>query len=176
MNIRTERLLLTPLGPQYLLSTHEYASDINNTNYMINLPNASINETKEFLDTVHTEWQKENPSFYEFAILLNNKHIGAVCIYLEDDNATAELGWIINKTFWGNGYAVEAARAIMNFAIQKLKIKKFIAHCDSENISSYKVMNKLGLSLIDRSKGRKNRSSDEDREELMYSLEIKSYV
>ena len=40
--VHTERLLLVPLGPQYLISTHEYASDYENTKYMVNLPNADI--------------------------------------------------------------------------------------------------------------------------------------
>ncbi len=57
-------------------------------------------------------------------------------------------------------------------AIYELKVRKFIAHCDSENISSYRVMEKLGMFLTSKTKGRRNKFSDEDREELMYSLEI----
>lgn len=173
MNIHTKRLLLEPLGLQHLISTHKYASNFDNTKYMIHLPNTDISETESFLERVQAEWQKCNPQFYEFAILLDNEHIGAVSIYIENDNAEGELGWIISKEYWGNGYAAEAAGAIINFAIQELKVKKFIAHCDSENVSSFRVMEKLGFSLVERSKGRKNKSSNEDREELMYFLEFK---
>lgn len=172
MNRYTDRLKLVPLGLQYLISTHEYASDLDNTKYMIHLPNTDIMETKSFLDKVQAEWQKCNPSYYEFAVLLEEVHIGAISIYLNKDNAEGEIGWIISKKYWGNGYAVEAAREIINFAIRELKVGKFIAHCDSENISSYRVMEKLGFSLADKIKGRKNKSSSEDREELMYLLEI----
>lgn len=172
MNIHTERLLMVPLGPQYLKSTHEYASDFDNTKYMVHLPNTDIWETKNFLDRVQAEWEKCNPDYYEFAILFDEVHVGAVSIYINKDNAEGELGWIISKKYWGNGYAAEAAREIINFAIQELKVKKFIAHCDSENVSSYRVMDRLGMSLADKTKGRKNKSSIEDREELVYSLEI----
>nr|WP_308742730.1 GNAT family N-acetyltransferase [uncultured Anaerocolumna sp.] len=173
MNIHTKRLLLEPLGSRHLISTHKYASDFDNTKYMVYLPNTDIRETESFLERVQAEWEKYNPQFYEFAILLDNKHIGAVSIYINNENAEGELGWIICKEFWGNGYASEAAGAIINFAIQELKIRKFIAHCDSENVSSSRVMEKLGFSLVERANGRKNKSSDEDKEELMYSLEIK---
>ena len=172
MNIHTKRLLLVPLGPQYLISTHEYASDFDNTKYMMYLPNININETKSFLEGAQEEWQKFSPEFYEYAILLDREHIGAVSIYINKDNAEGELGWIINKKYWGNGYAKEAAKVIMNFAIQELKVRKFVAHCDSENISSSRVMEKLGMSLASKTQGRRNKSSNEDREELMYSLEI----
>ena len=172
MEIRSKRLLMVPLGPQFLLSTHEYASDLDNTRYMMYLPNEDIEMTQDFLDKVHAEWQKTNPSFYEFAILLGDIHIGAVSIYMNKDNYEGELGWIIHKEYWGNGYAVEAASSIIKFAIEKLHVKRLIAHCDSENISSYRVMEKLGMVLVHKSKGRKNKSSDEEREEFMYLLEI----
>lgn len=172
MKIHTKRLLMIPLGPEFLLSTHKYASDFDNTKYMIHLPNTDINETKSFLDRVYAEWQKYSPQFYEYAILMNNEHIGAVSIYIDKANGECELGWIISKEYWGNEYAVEAAREIMNFAIQKLKVKKFIAHCDSDNISSYRVMDKLGMSLVSKTRGRRNKFSDVESEELTYSLEI----
>lgn len=61
----------------------------------------------------------------------------------------------------------------MNFAVQELRVKKFVAHCDSENIGSYRVMEKLGMSLVSRIQGRRNKSSKDDRDKLMYLLEIK---
>nr|WP_312291524.1 GNAT family N-acetyltransferase [Clostridium chromiireducens] len=172
MNINTKRLLLVPLGPQYLISTHEYASDFDNTRYMKCLPSTTVSETKDFLERVQEEWQKASPQFYEYAILLDGQHIGAVSIYINKDNGEGNIGWIINKKYWRNGYAEEAAKGILNFAIQELGVRKFVAHCDSENIGSYRVMERLGMSLVSKMQGRRNKSSKEDREELTYSLEI----
>lgn len=172
MNLHTKRLLLVPLGPQYLISTHKYASDLDSTKYMEHLPNTDIRETENFLARVQAEWEKSNPAYYEFAILLNNEHIGAVSIYIDNDNMEGELGWILSKQYWGYGYAVEAAREIINVSVRKLNIRKFIAYCDSENNSSYRVMEKLGMKLCSKTHGRRNKNSNEDREELMYSLEI----
>lgn len=172
MNIHTERLLLAPLGLQYLMSTHKYSSDFDNTKYITCLPNDDISETKSFLERVQKEWQKLSPQFYEYAILLDGEHIGAVSIYINKDNEEWDIGWIIDKKYWGNGYAEEAAKGIMNFAIEELKVRKFVAHCDSENISSSRVMEKLGMSLVSKTQGRRNKLFSEDREELMYSFEI----
>lgn len=172
MEIRTNRLLLVPLGPQYLVSAHQYSSDIENTKYMVYLPDTDISETESFLNRVHDEWQKPAPMVYEFAILLEQEHIGAVGIDINEDNTEGELGWIINKNHWGKGYAVEAARELLDFVVRERNIRKFIAHCDSENIGSYRVMEKLGMKLVSRTWGRKNKGSDEEREELLYCLEI----
>lgn len=86
--------------------------------------------------------------------------------------AIGEIGWIISKKYWGKGYVTEAAKAIIEFAKNDLKLKKIIAHCDSENVASYKVMEKLGMSYVGRSWGRKNKASDEEREELEYTQEL----
>ncbi|SFR64542.1 GNAT family N-acetyltransferase [Anaeromicropila populeti] len=171
--ICTKRLILEPLGLQHLMSAHAYSGDIENTKYMMYLPNYSVEETKKFLVEAEAEWKKENPDYYEFAILLGGEHIGAVSIYLNQNRTEGELGWIIRKNYWGNGYVAEAAREILTFAKDELGIKRFIAHCDSENTGSYRVMEKLGMHLVSRTKGRKNKASEEEREELKYLLEIK---
>lgn len=170
MEIKTKRLVLTPLGMKYLQSTYEYASDIENTKYMQYLPDESIEEAIEFLESVDREWSKENPEFYEFAILKDEMHIGAIGIYLDENHMTGEFGWILNKKYWRQGYVSEAAEAILKFGVQELGLKHFIAHCDSENIASYKVMEKLGMHLVSCSGGRKNKSSDEDRKDCLYEL------
>jgi len=173
MLVKTERLQIVPLGLKYLQSTHAYSSDIENTRLMVYLPNADINETVRFLENVESEWKKERPGFYEFAILKDEEHIGAVSIYIIDEDYTVgEIGWIISKEHWGKGYATEAARAMIDFARNELKLKRIIAHCDSENVASYKVMEKLGMSFISKTGGRRNRSSDEERQELLYQLEL----
>lgn len=167
--ITTNRLVLRPLTLDDLYTTHEYAGDVSNTKYMIYLPNDTIQETADFLHRVAAEWSKESPSFYEFAVILGEKHIGAVSISLDESKQVGELGWIINKTYQGNGYATEAAKAVMDFAINSLKVNKIVAHCDYRNIPSCKVMCKLGLSLERNDGLRRYKGSDEDVKEFMYS-------
>lgn len=97
----------------YLESTHEYASDPENTRYMTFLPNDNINQTMEYIKGAEEEFRKTNPSFYEMAVLWNNTHIGAVSLYLDKTGKEAEFGWMINKKYHGRGFATEAAKALM---------------------------------------------------------------
>lgn len=54
--IITERLELKPMCMDYLESTHEYASDSENTRYMTFLPNDNINlGVEHFIATCDTE-------------------------------------------------------------------------------------------------------------------------
>jgi len=45
---------------------------------MIHFPHKSIEEIHSFLEVVSAEWQKKEPSYYEFAIVYDSVHIGAV--------------------------------------------------------------------------------------------------
>lgn len=186
MHLITKRLILRPIGIQYLQTAHEYSSDPENTNYMIFLPNESIEETEEFLKKMEAEWQKEEQTFYEFAIIKSEKHIGSIGLeWVTDDSAvspknyynvqkqdqtTMEFGWILHKNYWGQGIVTEAAQALLEFGNKELGARHFIAHCDSENRGSYKVMEKLGMQRTACYGGRKNRASEEERREFLYEL------
>lgn len=170
--IRTERLTLRPLEMSDLETTHQYARDIDNTQFMIFLPNRTIQETNQFLQRVVDEWRKDVPSFYEFAIIHQTKHIGAVSVWLDESGQEGELGWILHKAHQGKGYASEAARAILDFAVHRLKVKKVVAHCDARNLPSCRVMQKIGLSLERDDGVRRYKDSEEEVPELMYSFVV----
>lgn len=164
----TERLTLRPLTTRDLLTTHSYASDAELTKYMMHLPNRSVVDTRDFLLSAEAEWQKPRPSFYEFAVCLRGEHIGAVSLYLNDNSG--EIGWILNKSFQNNGYCIEAARRVVDFA-RSLKLKKLVAHCDTRNAASRRVMEKLEMKYV-RAQSRKYPDERGLAEEYLYELEL----
>lgn len=172
MTLTTPRLTLEPLGTKHLNSTHEYASDPELTRLMVFLPVKDIAETERHLRKCEAEAAKERPGFYEMAVMLDGRHIGSVSAYLEENGSAWELGWIMARGAHGHGYAGEAAKALMEFCRETSGIRRFIAHCDSENAASQRVMEKLGFRFSKESSGRKNRGSDEIRREKLFVLEM----
>ena len=171
-SIKTDRLVLKPNCTDYLESTHEYASDLENTKYMVFLPKDSVEETLEFLQGAEAEFLKAQPSFYEMAVFYNDVHIGAVSLYLNETKDSGELGWILNKRYHGHGFATEAAKALLDYASKELGVMYFTAHCDAENAASANVMKKLGMKLKEVHGGRKNKQSDEERRECTFELNL----
>ena len=146
LELHTSRLTLRPLSTSDLSTTHKYASDLDITKYMINLPNHSVEETYDFLHWVEAEWSKDNPKDYEFAICIEGKHIGAISLS-QVDGVCYELGWILDKEYQGKGYATEAAKELVSLA-KSLGAIKIIAHCDTRNVASRRVMEKLGMKFV----------------------------
>ncbi len=172
MLIKTSRLVLEPYGTKHYDTTVVYSTDPENTKMMCFMPCESGEEVMDYLRKCEIQWSKEKPEYLDAAILHDGKHIGAVSVEFFDNMTIGELGWIISKAEWGSGFAYEAAAAFMQYCTEKFGVKKYIAHADSENTASIRVMEKLGMKLVSVSDGRKNRISDEPRREVLYESAV----
>ena len=166
IELETERLRLRPLCMNDLQSLFEYSGDKDTIRYMLFLPHESLAEAEEFLQAAVSEWEKENPDYYEFAMELDGKLIGTMSAYKEDDGAEVEFGWVLHKDYRGQGFAVEAALAVKQFAVEILKPKRLVAHCDKRNPASARVMERIGLAFAE--EGTREYRSGETAAELAY--------
>lgn len=58
-----------------------------------------------------------------------------------------EIGYWINTKFSGNGYMIEAINELTNLAMKKLKCRRLEVRCESTNIKSRSIPEKLGFKL-----------------------------
>ncbi len=84
---------------------------------------------------------------YTFAIVQRDQGqlIGAIDIRPVMSHRRAEIGYWIGKMYWGQGYATEAARAILRFGFEDLQLNRIFATHIPENPASGRVMEKLGM-------------------------------
>ncbi len=55
-----------------------------------------------------------------------------------------EVGWLIRRSRWGNGFATEAARAALDWAWKTLDVDRIISVIQPENARSIRVAEKIG--------------------------------
>lgn len=168
--IRTERLLLRPVCTADAEATFRYAGDADLTRYMIFFPKEDVEETRRFLEEAEAEWRKDDPDYYEFAVLLDGVQIGGVSLWLDPDHTEGELGWLLCREYQGKGYALESAAALRDFALHTLHLQKLIAQCDARNAPSARLMEKLGMTLLDDTGTRTYTKRPETARELTYIL------
>lgn len=65
--------------------------------------------------------------------------------YIPGHGKDVEIAWIFNKAYHRNGYATEAALAVMDFALRELQLPLVHALIDRENAASIRVANRLGM-------------------------------
>lgn len=59
-----------------------------------------------------------------------------------------EIGWVLGKDYWGQGYAPEAARAMLAHAFKVLEADAVHAYTARSNVPSQRVMQKLGMQRV----------------------------
>jgi ribosomal-protein-alanine N-acetyltransferase len=57
-----------------------------------------------------------------------------------------EIGWRLARSAWGHGYATEAARAVLAYAFDELKLDEIVSFTTVENRRSRRVMERIGMS------------------------------
>jgi RimJ/RimL family protein N-acetyltransferase len=147
VKIETNRLLLREFKTEDWPSVHIYGSDPEVSKYMDWGPN-SESDTKEYVKLTQT-WRIEKPrQTFEVAIVLKEKQklVGGCGLRIKSkSNREADFGYTLCRDYWGNGFATEAAKAILDFGFKDLKMHRIWATTAPDNIGSIKVLEKLGL-------------------------------
>lgn len=145
--IQTERLLLREINASDLADVHEYASDPLVSRFEFwgpNTPDVTENVVQGWL-TQQQQWPREEVNLGVEAVSVH-KLIGVITLRMKDDaNRGADFGFAFNRRYWNQGYATEAARAVIDAAFRMLNVHRVWAGCDTRNIGSYRVMEKLGM-------------------------------
>lgn len=144
--LKTERLTLRQLVSSDDKEIFALRSDDNVNKYLDRKPSKSIDDAKNFIQTINENIQR-NDSIY-WAITLNgtNKLIGTICLFdFSDDNSKAEIGYELLPDFQGKGIMQEATSKVIAFGIQDIGLNSIEAYTHSENESSARLLKKLNF-------------------------------
>ena len=79
---------------------------------------------------------------------LSSKSLIGCCGLRPYRGNTYEIGFHLRPQFWGKGYAMEAATAVIDYAFSILKAEALFAGHNPNNIASSKVLLKLGFHYV----------------------------
>lgn len=168
--LETSRLIIRALQPDDLPPIHRIL-DLTFGDGSKIADQDALNERRAWLEwsRLSAEWLPRlfQPPYGDRAVVLKASHavIGAVgyvpCFDVFEQipglgrggppsaYRVAEFGlfWAIDPQHQRQGYATEAAQALIDFAFQQLRVKRIIATTDYDNIASISVMRKLGMHI-----------------------------
>lgn len=139
--LTTSRLTLRRFRSDDGADLHEYLSD----------PRTYRFEPGERLDRAQADQRAADmaasPHFWAVALNSTGKVIGQ--IYLGQieppEYLTCELGYIMSPAYQRQGYGAEAAAALVCQALTAGDMHRIVAHCNPENIASWRLLEKLGF-------------------------------
>jgi RimJ/RimL family protein N-acetyltransferase len=142
--LETARLILRPPrieDAQVIFNL--YAQDPEVTRYLIWEPHTRLDATLKFIEHCMEQWEKEAGFPWVITQRSDSQVLGM--IELRIAGAKADLGYVLARRFWGNGFASEAARLVADWAISRPGIYRVWAVCDVDNLASARVLEKAGM-------------------------------
>ena len=144
--LETERLILRKMRVGDEEDMYAYAKRSEVTRYLLWSPHPDIYYTRDYLRYLATRYAAG--SFYDWAIVLKSsgRMIGT-CGFTAFDcpHDAAEIGYVLNPDYRGQGIAPEAVRAVMAFGFDKLALHRIEARFIEGNEASLRVMEKVGM-------------------------------
>lgn len=146
--LNTEKLILRPFKLSDAPAMFDnWAGHPSNVTYLT----WPAHESLEVTEKVIQEWVNnyQHPWYYNWAIAVKDEPdtvIGSISMvkFSHDINA-CEIGYVLSKKFWGQGYMTQALKEVIRFLFEEADVNRIFATYDSRNKASGKVMEKAGM-------------------------------
>ena len=167
----TERLLIRPTFED----DAEFIFNLLNTpKWLKYIGDRNVKSVKDAADYIQNRMlpQLERLGFSNNTVIrkVDGKKIGTCGLYDRDGVDGIDIGFAFLPEYEGKGYAYESSKTIRNAAFDDFNINTINAYTTKDNLSSQKLLDKLGLKLIKTTK-----LPDDNEELLLYQIKKSSF-
>ena len=144
--IETERFILRPFRLEDIDEVARMCADETVSRFIPTMPNPYTRESAAVWLATHRE-KAESGKELILAITDKNqdKLMGSIGLVMTPEHKRAELGYWLGKEFRNQGYMTEAAEAAVGHGFTKLGLEAVTCHHLQPNVSSGRVMQKIGM-------------------------------
>ncbi|WP_340014324.1 GNAT family N-acetyltransferase [Paenibacillus sp. FSL K6-1318] len=143
----TERLVLRSLRQSDYSTLSELFSDPQVIRYVNRGSQPTPIRARRLLNQIRSSSAKLDSLHYGICWRGKEQVIGITSFqHWNDQNGTAQIGYILNRSCWGMGVATEAVQRLLQFGFDDLHLWRVEARCYEANVSSQRVLSKIGMS------------------------------
>jgi ribosomal-protein-alanine N-acetyltransferase len=148
-SIKTFRLILQPLQPADAVVLHRIYQSEGVLRYFPNPTPPPLEKVQRFLAGQQAHWEKYGYGNWGILPETEKEIVGwAGLQFLPELNET-EVGYLLDRPFWGKGYATEAALASLNFGFERFDLDHIIALVHPDNLASRRVIEKCAMVYVE---------------------------
>ena len=146
IKLRTERLTLRWLGPSDAAAQFAVFSDPEVMRYWSSAPWTEMAQADAAVEQAIEACRNGHSLRFGIELAATGELIGNVTLYaFYDMNRRCEIGYILGRKHWGQGYAGEALAAAIDHGFRQLDLNRVEADIDPRNAASGKVLERLGF-------------------------------
>jgi len=144
--LKTERLKLRRFTPEDIEPLHQILLDPVMLRYFPKSPLSSVRKRAEKMVMRQLQhWGDHNYGWWALEPINEAKLIGWCGLQHLPDTDEIEVGYLLDKAYWGQGLITEAARFSIKYAFETLDLKQIIGITHPDNTASQRVLEKAGL-------------------------------
>lgn len=146
--LRTDRLLLRPFTRGDVDAVYEYRRREDVARYLFDVALSREECALAIQQRIGQTALEQEDDKIILAVELpqTGALVGEITLILRSlDARQGEIGWIFNPDYQGNGYATEAATALLDLAFGPGDMHRVMARCDVRNDPSWRLMERLGM-------------------------------
>jgi RimJ/RimL family protein N-acetyltransferase len=143
----TERLILRELDDADFDALREMAADPEVLRYR-SRSEITPAATREFIHNARVQAAEAQRQQYALAAVLRagQRLIGELGLTIVNSQYDEAFMWYsMNRAYWGQGYATEAAARLLRFGFEEAGLRRIFAECQADNTASARVLEKIGL-------------------------------
>ena len=148
-SIQTPHLVLRPLESTDAEVLHRIYQSEGVLRYFPNPTPPPLEKIQRFITGQQAHWEKYRYGNWGVLPEGEKEIVGwAGLQFLPELNET-EVGYLLDRPFWGKGYATEAALASLDFGFERFDLDHIIALVHPDNLASRRVIEKCGLAYVE---------------------------
>jgi RimJ/RimL family protein N-acetyltransferase len=150
--MHTERLTIRLMTGADIDDVHKYQSREDVCRYQLFEPRTRDEVAEQVAKHAEATTLEKDGDYWQLALELPgtggvpSRVIGDIYFTIASlTNSKGEIGWSTHPDFHGNGYASEAANAVLSLAFQTIGLHRVVAELDPRNTASIALCKRLGM-------------------------------
>lgn len=144
-NLATERTTLRSLRLNDASELHPILADPETMRYWSSPPHEDVARTREMIVSIQQGFDARTVLQWGIERTEDIRLLGTVTLMPEPEQPRAELGFILGREHWGEGYAGEAQSAVVDFGFGELGLHRLEADTHPGNEGSSRSLERLGF-------------------------------
>lgn len=149
--LTTQRLTLRPYTPEDIDPLHRLLNEGDVLRYFPNPSPPALEKVEKWVQGFLAHWQEQGYGWWALERLGDPSLMGWCGLTFLPETGETEVAYLLGRPYWGKGFATEAATAALRFGFERLALPRIIGLVHPDNRGSQHVLEKLGMSLVDRS-------------------------
>ena len=145
--IETDHLIIRVVNEDDAKDFFEFCSDSKVCEFLTFNSYKSLSQTKRIINNMINAYIHGSDVNFSIVLKSTQKVIGSISLNFKKETNEAEVGYLLNSSYWNNGFASEALKSVITIAFDYYNVDVLLASYVKDNVASEKLLKKNNFKI-----------------------------